>query len=69
MNNLLNLKGVVALGKEQLKAINGGSQKRCSTSCVGKPIGIVGACYHNGSCNCPGVCVQGGGGQPQCQSA
>ena len=55
--------------KEQLKAINGGSQKRCSTSCVGKPIGIVGACYHNGSCNCPGVCVQGGGGQPQCQSA
>jgi len=71
MKKLLNLKGVAVLVKKQLKTINGGSSltKGCSDSCDGKPLGIIGECYHNRDCYCPGVCVQGAGGQPQCQPA
>lgn len=53
MKNLINLKGVVALDKEQLKGINGGSQ---AAGC--------GECYYLGhKCN-PGVWTSGGACQP-----
>ncbi len=48
MKNLMNLKGVVALDKEQLKAINGSSQAGC------------GECYYLGhKCN-PGIWTASG---------
>ncbi len=64
MKNLLNLKGVKTLGKIGQKAIHGGKAGKCSSSCVGKPIGVLYACYHNNDCGCPGVCTVSAGCQP-----
>lgn len=65
MKNLLNLKGVVALGREQLKIINGGNQARCSSACPPPHLiqGHIGECYWQGDCNCPGICTGGAGCQ------
>ena len=58
MKNLLKVEGIEILTAKQQKNINGGRiTKSCSDSCVGKPTDVLGACFHNGSCDCPGICL------------
>lgn len=55
MKNLLNLKGVKTLSKDQQTAIHGGG--RCKVGCAGKPNGAH--CYGAPNCDCPGMCAGG----------
>ena len=58
MRQLLNLKGVERLNRNQLKTIHGGAVGKCG-GCTGKPVGAI---CSNSSCTCFGVCSNGSGG-------